>query len=178
MSHSQQIDRARFIEKYMRRIRQLAEQSGWINYGTCTVRELAPFCHDFTLDGLGVRIIFTRDAGHHTGGWFKNPQYERCYHMSVSFRDPTGTILLPQHKKLAGELARAAFGENTRWLWIERPFTKEGRQNDVWHYRLFCNEGWQPILPDKEVYTLEFTEKGWKSFSEIHGHKPNMVQEA
>jgi hypothetical protein len=178
MSHSQQINRARFIEKSMRRMRQLAEQSRWINYGTATPHELEPFCHDMTMDGIGVRIIFTRDAGHHTGGWFKNPQYERCYHMSISFRDPSGTILLPQQKRLAGELAHSAYGNNSRLLWIEGPFTSIGRQYDIWHYRLFCDCYWRPILPSKEVYSTEFTEKGWKSFSEIHGHKPNMIQEA
>src|SRR5574337_499038 len=29
-------------------------------------------------------LIFTRDTGHHTSGWFKNPDYERCLHLSTS----------------------------------------------------------------------------------------------
>src|SRR5579859_6428518 len=33
----------------------------------------------------GTSLIFTKDTGHHTSGWFKNPDYERCYHLSVSF---------------------------------------------------------------------------------------------
>ena len=38
----------------------------------------------------------------------------------------------------------------------------------VYHYRLFCDEGWQPLKPRGEVYTRDFIEKGWKSFSELH----------
>ena len=30
-------------------------------------------------------IILTRDVGYHTSGWWKNPDYERCYHLSISF---------------------------------------------------------------------------------------------
>ena len=30
-------------------------------------------------------IILTRDVGYHSSGWWKNPDYERCYHLSISF---------------------------------------------------------------------------------------------
>jgi hypothetical protein len=33
----------------------------------------------------GVTLLFTRDQGHHLGGWFKNPDFERCYHLSLNF---------------------------------------------------------------------------------------------
>jgi hypothetical protein len=35
--------------------------------------------------------------------------------------------------------------------------------------RLFCDAGWQPIKPRGEVYSRHLTEKGWRTFSEIHG---------
>ena len=31
-----------------------------------------------------------------------------------------------------------------------------------------CDEAWKPIMPRGEVYSTQFTERGWKSFSEIH----------
>lgn len=144
----------------------------WINYGKTRGEELAPFCHDITIKGIGIRAIFTRDYGHHSGGWFKNPDYERCFHLSLSFRSPDGIILLSQNHKIAKELCQMFYGGNTRLIWIESPFSKDGKLHDVWHYRLFVDYNGQPILPRGEVYSKEFTEIGWKSFSEIYGHKP------
>lgn len=118
---------------------------------------------------MGSILIFTRDIGHHTGGMFRNPDYERCYHLSISFRDLGGKPI-PYDKKTARMWVEAFFRpEDLKKLWIESPKTPEGKSNDVWHYRLFCDEHWQGILPRKEVYSEEFTEVDWKSFSEIHG---------
>lgn len=36
----------------------------------------------------GVSVLFTRDTGHHSTGWWKNPDYERCWHLSLGFFDP------------------------------------------------------------------------------------------
>jgi len=123
---------------------------------------------------LGHRLIFTRDIGHHTSGWFKNPDYERCYHLSLSFWIPgNNTLMVPdiplkQNEREAREWCRLFFGDARRLLWIEPPYSAEGRRSDVYHYRLFCDSAWQPMKPRAEVYTLDFTEKGWKSFSELH----------
>lgn len=114
-------------------------------------------------------IILTRDSGHHTGGWWKNPDYELCWHLSLSQREPGSGRSAPTEKPFFAELADAFFGADTRLCWIEGPYSAEGRSRDVWHYRLFCNVAWQPILPRGEVYSRQFTELGWQSFSEIHG---------
>jgi hypothetical protein len=119
----------------------------------------------------GVLLIFTRDTGHHSSGWWKNPDYERCYHLSVSFRDPETLEPAPFDAKTGGQWAKRFFGANVRWLWIEPPYSEQGRALDVYHYRLFCDPGWQPIKPRGEVYSREFTEAGWKSFSDIHGDR-------
>jgi hypothetical protein len=60
------------------------------------------------------------------------------------------------------------FGEYKKWIWVEPPFSDHGKSMDVWHYRLFTDENWQPIKPKGEVYNTQFTEKGWKSFSELN----------
>jgi hypothetical protein len=124
----------------------------------------------------GSRLIFTRDTGHHASGWFKNPDYERCLHLSMSSYDPQPAIWAPGDPpvgtgsldwKVARLWAELFFGAALPKVWIESPKSAAGKERDVWHWRLFCDERWQPILPRGEVYSLEFTEKGWKSYSQL-----------
>lgn len=114
-------------------------------------------------------IIFTRDDGMHHLGMFKNPDYDRCYHLSLSFRSNLTGHSIPKDEKLTKMWLDAFFSpDDQKKLWVESPKSTEGKQRDVWHYRLICDEHWQGIIPRKEVYTTEFTELGWKSFSELH----------
>lgn len=106
-------------------------------------------------------LIFTRDVGHHTSGWWKNPDYERCWHLSISF--PGG-----KNKNKLNKIIDGLFGSNKNMIWIEPPYSEQGKSAEVWHYRLFCDENWNPIIPRGEVYNTEFTERGWKSFSEVN----------
>lgn len=121
---------------------------------------------------FAVMVIFTRDVGHHTSGWWKNPDYERAYHLSLSFLDAETGEPADQQKQLGERIARAFFGDNVSKLWIEPPYSDEGHVRDVYHYRLFCDEGWQPIVPRGEVYSRELTERGWKSWSDLHNGEP------
>lgn len=104
--------------------------------------------------------IYTKEYGYHSGGWWKNPDYERCWHLSISF--PGG-----KDKKVFKDILNFLFGSYQNLIWVEPPYSKEGKAHDVWHYRLFCDENWMPIKPRGEVYNTHFTEKGWKSFSEL-----------
>lgn len=144
----------------------LVEQPGQAAYiQRCT--------HDVRLrSGDGMRMLYTRDSGHHTSGWWKNPDYERCFHLSVSFFYPGGYSAPYQHDE-AKRWAKMFFGDHLRWVWVEPPYSEYGHMREVHHYRLFCDAGWQPIKPRGEVYSKEFTELGWKSFSEIHGPRAN-----
>lgn len=108
-------------------------------------------------------VIFTRDVGYHTGGWWKNPDYEQCWHLSISF--PGG-----KSKSILDKIIDGLFGSAKNLIWVEPPYSDEGKKNEVWHYRLFCDEYWQPIKPRGEVYSTQFTERGWKSYSEL-AHK-------
>lgn len=116
----------------------------------------------------GSVLIFTRDVGHHSSGWWKNPQYERCWHLSVSFRvslwsdEPR-----PKDVKVTDEWIDVFYGADKRYVWAEPPYTSPGKLREVWHYRVFCNPAWQPIVPHGEVYSRELTEEGWLSFSEL-----------
>jgi hypothetical protein len=115
----------------------------------------------------GTILIFTRDEGMHSSGWWKNPDYERCLHLSLSFRDRLTGSCVPRDVQLSKEWVEAFFHEHQRLIWAEPPYTDEGRDSEVWHYRVFCDLNWCPMLPRKEVYTRDFTETGWKSFSEL-----------
>jgi hypothetical protein len=119
----------------------------------------------------GAKVTFTRDIGMHSSGWFKNPDYERCFHLSLSFLDPNTMALLSHDKKIAREWCQVFFFRNCNLLWIEPPYSPDGKQYDVWHYRLFCDENWQPIKPRKEVYSKDFTPAGWKSWSDVQAEK-------
>lgn len=117
-------------------------------------------------------MIYTRDAGMHSSGWWKNPDYERCLHLSLSFaaiESPISWQRLPFDRKMGAKWAEAFFGEHVSKLWLEGPFSDEGKACDVHHYRLFCDPSWTPMLPRGEVYSKEFTELGWKSWSDVHG---------
>ena len=128
----------------------------------------------------GITIAFTRDVGYHTSGWWKNPDFERCYHLSISFFDPATLTPIPFEESIAKRIAKAFYTKYTKWVWVESPYSDEGKKLGVWHYRLFCDEHWQPILPRGEVYSRELTEAGWKSFSDVQdeiaktGENPNL----
>lgn len=128
----------------------------------------------------GITIAFTRDVGYHSSGWWKNPDFERCYHLSISFFDPATLQSRPFDDTTARRIAKAFFTKFTKWVWVESPYSDEGKALGVWHYRLFCDEHWQPILPRGEVYSTELTEAGWKSFSDVQdaiattGENPNV----
>lgn len=116
-----------------------------------------------------ARLIYTRDIGHHTAGWWKNPDYERCLHLSISFCVNPTDEPMPFHKKMAEVIARSFWSDHVAKAWVEMPYTDEGKRVDVRHYRLFCDPAWNPILPRGEVYSRRNTPADWRSFSEVHG---------
>lgn len=123
----------------------------------------------------GSRVLYTRDQGHHTSGWWKNPDYERCYHLSLSFFDPETGQMAPHNPKLSAAWVELFFGDHRRLLWVEPPYSPEGRQAEVWHYRLFTDPAWQPTLPRGEVYSKQFTEAGWKSYSDVQAEQTDLA---
>lgn len=68
--------------------------------------------------------ILTRDVGYHTSGWWKNPEYERCYHLSVSF--PGG-----QKRSYLEHILKQLFGYDRRLLWCEPPYSEAGHKAGV-----------------------------------------------
>lgn len=120
----------------------------------------------------GSQMIFTYDEGMHASGWWKNPDYERCKHLSLSFFDPKTLEPAPHDRSLAARWCKVFFHPFESLIWCEGPFTDHGKRGDIFHYRVFCDPLWQPIKPRGEVYSRELTEAGWKSWSDIHGDRP------
>ena len=124
----------------------------------------------------GTRIIFTRDGGFHSGGWIKNPDFEQCYHLSLSFVDRVTLEDTPHNHKLAKLWCKLIYGrDNLSRLLIESPKSPEGRIKDVWHYRLFCDAAWAPIIPRGEPYSILRTETGWRTWSEVNQTERELV---
>lgn len=144
----------------------------------------------------GSVVMFTRDSGHHSSGWMKNPDYERCLHLSLSFKEPLerspdhlvnldvmsrlGAPPLRQRDfdwSLAGQWVISILHPHSHLAWHEGPFSREGKIAGVRHFRVFCDPAWVPWKPRGEVYNLDFTEKGWKSWSDIQGEnaEPNWI---
>ncbi|MDX0420746.1 hypothetical protein GOC70_28575 [Sinorhizobium medicae] len=122
-----------------------------------------------------AQIVFTRDAGHNSSGWWKNPDYERCYHLSLSFGDydRQGRFYsVPFDRRMGERWAAAFFGDDVTSLWVEPPYSPEGKARYVYHYRLFCDQAWKAMKPRGEVYSTDWTPAGWKSFSDLHGDRP------
>jgi hypothetical protein len=130
----------------------------------------------------GIATLMTRDVGYHTSGWWKNPDFERCYHLTVSYFDPQTQRPMPQNHQVTAKIAKAMFFPHVKWVLVEPPYYETGQRRDVWHYRLFCDERWQPLKPSGEVYSTANTKAGWKSFSEVQavieqfGVNPNVSE--
>lgn len=124
--------------------------------------------------GTQCATIFTRESGYHSGGWWKNPDYERCFHLSLRFLafEKGEPYSLPFNTVLARKWVEAFFGDDAHLTWHEGPYTDIGKAEGVHHYRLFCDLSWQPFKPRGEVYSKDWTPAGWQSFSDLHGQSP------
>lgn len=116
----------------------------------------------------GTQFVFTRSKGMHECGWWKNPDFNQCYHLSLSFFDPETMEHRDHDHKLADKWCAAFFGDDRRLVWVEAPHSPHGRLLDIRHYRLFMDPHFQTsVKPRGEVYTREFTEAGWLSYSDL-----------
>lgn len=117
---------------------------------------------------MNLTVAVILDHGMHASGWFRNSDYDRCLHLSLScpgkvlpvvIREdrpgkPVGAGFLPIPSAEVDLWARLCFGDDERWLWHE-----SGQyMRHVVHLRLFLDQNNQPIMPEGDVYNL----KPWK----------------
>lgn len=123
---------------------------------------------------LRTSLLFSRDKMHHSVGWWRNAEYEYCWHLSIgvweasAFRaykfglrsTPPPWEDLPDDE--VAYWARLLFGEHANKAWHEPGGTDprltraeaHGRASMV-HLRVFLDpETFEPFIPSGEVYTL------------------------
>lgn len=114
-----------------------------------------------------LSVVFTYDVGHHGSGWWRNSQYDRCWHLSLVAINlmrakiaPEGAFETPTSEEQAA-LAHLFFHTHTDKLWCEPPagyfdaYRTTPQARHTYHLRLFTDREFQPIQPEGEVYTLK-----------------------
>jgi len=116
---------------------------------------------------LWIRLLFSRDRMHHSVGWWRNAEYEYCWHLSMSAWDATTGP--PAHGKpedIPPEVERywthAFFPADFNKVWHEPGGTdprltprEKMRHRHFVHQRIFLDpETFQPFVPQGEVYDL------------------------
>lgn len=113
--------------------------------------------------GLTVSIIASHDQGTHASGWWRNSEYDRCWHLSLAAlaHDSSmgvGYADLPDLDRRAW--AKAVFREHLAISWTEPPASKldiyrsAAASPYTTHIRVFLDRQGRPIKPTGEVYTL------------------------
>lgn len=149
-------------------LKQQAERGEWDGRDTPHGIRYLNSCKIMHLP-TGSMAIFTKEHGYHSSGWWKNPDYERCYHLSLSFRDPITLEVAPLDKKLTKRWLEVLFGKNQNLIWTEPPYSADAKKRQVYHYRLFYTPGFlEPVKPRGEVYSRDWTPADWLSFSDLH----------
>ena len=116
--------------------------------------------------GLATSIIFSRDTVQHTSGWWKNPDYERCFHLSLGYFESSTMKPVAANQKESKIWIDIAFPDMQQYIWLESPITEEGKSAGVYHhYRVFCGPLWNPIIP--RIYSKDFPPAGWKLYSDV-----------
>lgn len=115
-----------------------------------------------TEPGRPTSLTLTYDTGYHGSGWWRNSEYDRCYHLSVCH--PTSDAIEACSSNEVRAWARAAFPRHYQWTWTESPLALgdviQSAQNgvrrlpSVAHVRLFTDQSGRPIQPHGEVYDL------------------------
>lgn len=129
-----------------------------------------------TTPELVVSLLLSRDRMHHSVGWWRNAEYEYCWHMSIccwdtkrynrEYAKPPEQRKEPAHEEIPDAELRywafIIFGELVKYLWHEPGGTDPrlsreealDRKNMV-HLRMFMNPlTMRPFIPTGEVYHL------------------------
>lgn len=122
---------------------------------------------------LMTSLLFSRDRMHHSVGWWRNAEYEYCYHLSMTcwsmsdYKRGLLTGVEPDPVEIPAEEIRfwslLIFGPKfVTMAWHEPGGTdprltprEARRRRHMQHLRVFMNPlTFQPFIPKGEVYTL------------------------
>jgi hypothetical protein len=162
------VSRAEQLMCFLKHRASLGTYSG---HGTPADRAYLRNCSVVTTGGDS--LTYSHDSGMHSSGWWKNPDYEHCLHLSICYRDPeSGLHTGHQDRKRSNAWCELFYQGMTQLIWAEPPFSDDGKRLAVWHYRVFTDATFMvPLLPRGEVYSKQFTELGWQSWSDVHAEK-------
>lgn len=115
---------------------------------------------------MRTNLLLTLDVGYHASGWWRNAEYDTCWHLSLSWPTP-GVDDRPSYEPMprpeASFWARLFFGDYAKWVWHEPGGVAHDRRahqealayKNIEHLRLFLDRRTlRPILPTGEVYDL------------------------
>jgi hypothetical protein len=169
------------LEEHMARVsaRMLFAAKRWPWDGVADARGMAVLEKCRRADTkTGASLLFTFDHGYHASGWWKNPDFDRCFHLSVAELAPVlekagfDVSEIPQLTTATREAwARAFFADTERLIWTEPAVSDHGKALAATHYRVFVDVDGVPILPRGEVYSRELTAAGWLSWSDVQAAK-------
>jgi len=112
-----------------------------------------------------ISVLFTYDVGAHNCGWWRNSQYDRCWHLSMVVLKRAARLVdlafeTPTDLEVRA-IARAFFGEDVRRAWVEPPasafdaYRTAPQSRHTYHVRVFTDRAGNAITPEGEVYTLK-----------------------
>jgi hypothetical protein len=120
-----------------------------------------------TDDEIALIFLLSKDRMHHSVGWWRNAEYEYCWHLSMSAWDRLAKVRgegapvdIPRVEERYW--AHAFFPEQFDKLWHEPGGTdprltplEKRRNRHISHLRLFLDpETFEPFIPTGEVYEL------------------------
>lgn len=103
--------------------------------------------------GRWTRLLLTFDVGYHACGWWKNEQYDRCWHLSISH--PTELAVETPDEREVFAWCRLLWKDDAPKCWIEGAASTLDpyRLPNIVHARLFVlGPDDTPIIPEGEVY--------------------------
>lgn len=123
---------------------------------------------------LYISLLFSKDRMHHSVGWWRNAEYEYCWHLSIAMCTASdyrrmmltgasiaaASVDIPELERRYW--ANLIFGKHVDKIWLEpggtdpRLTPREKRQRaHMFHLRVFLNPlSLQPFIPKGEVYHL------------------------
>jgi hypothetical protein len=124
-----------------------------------------------TEPSLKISLLLSKDRMHHSVGWWRNAEYEYCWHLSISAWDRSEVVMpgrghpgnpedIPDDEERYWSFA--FFPEHYDKLWHEPGGTdprltpaEKMRHRHFAHLRLFLDpETFEPFIPQGEVYDL------------------------
>ncbi len=132
-------------------------------------------------EASNTSVVFARDSGHYSGGGgYKSQASDRCFHLALTFLDFENGIALPPDPKKTREWLNAFFPGQCHLLWAEAPVDLGAvasfwrwclglKMGDAlfWHFRLFCDENWQPLTNEPALMQRDMRARGFVRASEL-----------